>query len=93
MGRHLPLVSKLDCRSRKICSCEVLLDETHIDTRRCSNELNARSRRANEERVEAIYKGWYNGSTRQYGRTDYAYVVESVEDGILHRLGGQQPLL
>jgi len=58
MGNYYsPLVSKLDCSSRKIGSCEVLLDETHIDARRRSNEVNARSRRVNEERVEAICKG------------------------------------
>jgi len=86
MDRRSLLVSKRDCRSRKIWSCEVSLDETHIDARRRSNELNASSRRANEERVEAICKRWCNESTSQYGGSDYANVVESVEDDILHNL-------
>ena len=70
----------------------MLLGETHIDARRRSNELNARSLQANEERVEAICKRWCNESTGQYGGSDYANVVESVEDSILHshNRGGQQ---
>lgn len=67
MAHRSPLVSKLDCRSRKIWSCGTLLDGTHIDARRCSNELNARSRRANEEWVEAICKGFCGESSSQCG--------------------------
>ena len=60
------------------------MGETHIDARRRSNELNARSRQPNEERVEAICKRQCSEFTSQCGRSNYTNVVEGVEDSFLH---------